>query len=260
MATEWGSILSGIGSIAGGFGLGGGSKPPSLGKQMRYHWLDLAESPARKVAGLKKAGIHPVYGFGSSSSWSPQIAVGGSRYDPAAIGGGMGQIAEALNKKQKQSPVGRAASALGLRQMNADVRRSEIEAEMAYMELQRQKQALNVTPTAAAPPASPSPRVKTVPREVTASAPGDKSREAGAAPGWKRYQLANGRYIDMPAHMDPDELASPGMLQMMMKHYGLLKGYDDPSTMTRETHKAFKRWGYRPKKRKLRGQMGRRRY
>lgn len=131
-----GAFASGLGKLAGGLGLGG-SKGPSLGKQMEYGWANAYHMPTYQVAGLKKAGIHPVYGLGGSANFSPTVATGAGP-DPGQVGSGLAEMGQAVKPKVKT-----AMESLGLRQAEAETRKSEIGVQLAELELAREAQALN---------------------------------------------------------------------------------------------------------------------
>ena len=201
-----------------------------------------------------------MYALGNPGGMLPGGSMSKSGVDAGQVGAGIERAFKGA-AGIKNAKYRTAMQDLGLRQAEAETRHSEFDADLKQIELRKAQQGAasnNESPTVSPPVVPRSKKVTNlVPHSASKKEP---ERQAGVAPGWKRYQLANGRYIDMPAHMDPDELASPGMIQMIMRNQGYLKGLDDPKTMTRETHKFLKRLGFKPKRRRKKtGQMGRRR-
>ena len=143
MATEWGSILRGIGSIAGGFGLGGGGETTSPKDTAEHTWASL--DAKHKFA--KGRGYHPMYIMGTSANFAPATITGGGR-NLGDIGRGLADVMEGVKGK---SPVGKAMADLGLRQSKAQAEHAEIDTELARLELDRQRQALNAQPTKGQP-------------------------------------------------------------------------------------------------------------
>lgn len=145
---EFGSILSGIGAVAQGFGLGGsGGETASPTDYVNANYYGLKG----KHSFAKKYGYNPNYLMGGSVA-APVVTDTGQGTAPGLIGAGLGEIASgAMAKKEKQSPTAKAMQALGVRQAEAETKNSEIQAEMAALELARQQQALNAQPTKAAP-------------------------------------------------------------------------------------------------------------
>lgn len=132
-----GSALGGIGQLASGLGLGG-SKGTSMRKQIEWALNYDHRAPSMKVYGAKKAGLHPLYVMGTGGSFSPSVSVGRGQ-DYGEVGLGLQQAIQALAGK-KGDPVQAEMETLGLRQANAETLRSEYATEMAYIDLQREKQ------------------------------------------------------------------------------------------------------------------------
>ena len=141
----WGKLAGGLGSLAGGLGFGssgGGIKGSDLRKQQRVFLDTERRKYASIVKGAKEAGIHPMYALGSAGSFSPTVSSSaGGGVSPGQIGEGVAQIAGAFGKKD---PTSRALTELGLRQANAETLRSEYATEMAWLDLQREKQKPNL--------------------------------------------------------------------------------------------------------------------
>lgn len=131
----WGALAGGIGQLAGGLGLG--SKKQGISSQIRAG----ARGEAWRLRHLKeRSGIHPLFAMGSSPSVSPTISAGGGK-DLSQIGEGLQRAAEGVQTlRQKPNPMQAQLQALGLRQAEAETRKSEYAADMAHMDLQRRRQ------------------------------------------------------------------------------------------------------------------------
>ena len=152
---EWGSILSGIGRIAGSGIFGGGSDGIDVSENVRLNkaLMDLQpRSIDRKVAGVtqaaRKHGYHPMYLMGSAGNYSPQVIASGAKRgtDYGAIGRGAADLAEGL-KKREQDPTAKAMTALGLREATASAEQAEIQTELLRLQLDREREGVNAQPT-----------------------------------------------------------------------------------------------------------------
>ena len=133
-----GSLASGIGSLASGFGFGqskGKSQTSQRANQLLY---DLVR-PTQMVKAAKMAGLHPAYVMGTGQSLSPGFSGGGRSTDLDAIGAGAEKIATAIGgpaNKRYQAQLRH----LGLRQAEAEARRTEADAALMESELARARQ------------------------------------------------------------------------------------------------------------------------
>ena len=144
---EWGSILSGIGSIAGAFGSKGGDGiDVSENVRLSKHMFD------QQMANLRRHKIHPVYGLGAGQGTvTPVTTARGGGIDAASLGAGLGSIAQGLQKKPPQSPTQTAFEQLGLKEAQANVQGQNLQNDLLRLEIARQAQAMNAEPTAPAP-------------------------------------------------------------------------------------------------------------
>lgn len=254
-AGNLGGFLSGVGGLASAFGLGGSKESNTNETIARFQ----ATRPLTYLLNdAERHGIHPLFALGASTSGSSPSFVTGNDPTDAEKVGAVGRELERLAGRGTRQVL----EDLGVREARARVRLSEADAEMGELELQSRKAAIAAAPLASAQAVEalarkPNKKVEVMPAQEVAKRASDK--EAGDHAGFKNVEVAPGRTVEVPTQFQMDELGSPGMLLMLMRHYGMLKGYEDPETMTEQTHKQFKEWGYKPqRKRKLNGQMGRR--
>lgn len=129
-AAGFGSLLSGIGSVAGAFGLGSKSKSPSGKDYYKSQYFNMAA----KHNFAKQFGYHPMYLMGAPAI-SPGPTTTQQGPDLRALGEGIKDLAGA--------PAQQAMQALGLRQAEAETRLSELQAEAAQIEVTNAKRSAN---------------------------------------------------------------------------------------------------------------------
>lgn len=133
-----GGILSGVGAIASGFGLGKSEpdKGPDIHvqyKENRFHEMELFN---QKMALAKHHGIHPLAVLGiPTSNFSPVVSSGGmsAGTDWASIGAGASQLAGAFvkppdDKTSSVDPLAERAAEANVRLLEAQAKRAEWEA------------------------------------------------------------------------------------------------------------------------------------
>jgi len=118
-----GSAISGISSA-----FGGGDDGPSVGyqlmKQNQWNKIAAREMPLAQKEGWEKAGIHPIYGMGGSSSqFSAPMSVGDSTAPNmgkslAEAGAGISRAAEAMSNERER---------LQNRMLNTQIKGQELE-------------------------------------------------------------------------------------------------------------------------------------
>lgn len=150
---EFGSILSGIGAIAGGFGLGskgGDGIDVSENVRLSKHMFD------QQMNNLKRHGISKVYGLGAGQGTVTPLTSqrSGGGISAGDIGSGLSQIQRGL-QKQKQDPTAQAMEALGLREARQAAEQSEIQTEMMKLQLAKERQAAIGQIVSPAPGGSP---------------------------------------------------------------------------------------------------------
>lgn len=133
-----GSILSGVGAIAGGFGLGKSEpdKGPDIHVQYKENRLHEMQSFHDKMGLAKYHGLHPLAVLGvPPGNFSPVVSTGGmsAGTDFGAIGYGAGQIASSFVKPPEEKPgavdpLERRAAEANVRILEANARRAEWDA------------------------------------------------------------------------------------------------------------------------------------
>jgi len=168
--TAIGTAAGGLGNLAAGLGFGSNDRDGlNIAEQVQFAKAMgnvIPHNTIKQVEGTMKAaksyGIHPMYLLGGGvSGASPQTYVSGGASgkgtDYAQAGRGLEKMASALGTA-KGDAVQEAMTVLGLRQAKADTLRSEYNAEIEYLELQRMKQAANANQESAITyPARPGP-------------------------------------------------------------------------------------------------------
>ena len=157
---EFGSILSGIGSIASAFGSRGDGIDVSENYRLNQALAPLMSQQQRQAirnkweanyAMARKLKVHPLYAMQHGSAAMPQPTTittgGGSR--GSQLGDalqGAGQIADGM-RKQERDPTAQAMKALGLREAKASADQAEIQTELLRLQLERERQGTNAQPT-----------------------------------------------------------------------------------------------------------------
>lgn len=152
---DFASLLSGLGTAAGGLSSLFGSSSDGIDVSENYRLnnslLDLEPKAwDMKVGGAtaaaRKYGYHPMYLMGGSSGYSPTV-IGGAKQSRdvggglAALGQGAAGIAKGLTGQEKE--IQRAQQTLGLRQGEAELRKTEMETALLASELKRAEQQAN---------------------------------------------------------------------------------------------------------------------
>lgn len=131
-----GGFLGGLGSLAGGLGLGKSGNIRG-GEMKKLSRLNIQHELTRLQRLRDEGGIHPLFAMGSSAGITPILSGQNQDYETAAAG--VEKMARAV-APGKQDPTQQAMVALGLRQAEAETARSEFSAELARLELAREKQ------------------------------------------------------------------------------------------------------------------------
>lgn len=151
---------------------------------------EFAQSGIRwRVEDAKAAGLHPLYAIGANvPTYSPTIGAF-TAPDRSGLGRGLAEAGQHLGRavQAQQSPAERTAQMLSL-----GLQRAQLEREVALTQYYDSLTARNrqeAFQSAGVPDGTVTVGglVKTVPDQVTATAPGDPSKTAGVHAGWREY-------------------------------------------------------------------------